>query len=375
MAYGLRRLEITTPSSNLGECITRLFRDLPLADLDFATPQKVDLVLGVDAYPLILLPGLIRRANLLAQQTVFGWTIAGTGKDLAPRSTTTSCSTSVGPPIAPWHDALMRLLQRFWTLEEVPKFIRQSPSDMKCETLYATKHVRDSTGRYIVPLPILREELPSLGESLANARRALASVQQRMLRDLHLQKDYTGFMREYVETSHMRRLTEEEVALESSFTNYLPHHGIWQRHDRGRKLRVVFNASYPTSSGRSLNDVLRPGPKLQSDLTTVITRWRRWAVAFCADIRMMFRQIWVDPKDAHLQRIIWSPSAAEPAAHYVLRTVTYGETCAPYLALRTLRQLCVDEGGPFPEAVQATERELYVDDFLCRLHRKRLASP
>ena len=211
----------------------------------------------------------------------------------------------------------MRLLQRFWTLEEIPKFIRQS-----------TKHDCDSMGRYIVPLPIIREELPSLGESLENVRRALASVQQRMLCDPHLQKDYAWFMKEYVETGHIRRLTEEELASGPSFVNYLPHHGIWQRQDRGRKLQDIFNASCPTSSGRSLNDILRPGPKVQSDLTTVITRWRRWAVAFCADIRMMFRQIWADSEDTHLQRIIWSPSTAEPAATF----------CAPWPTARPAPQ-------------------------------------
>ena len=118
MAYGLRHLEITTPSSDLGERITRIFR----GDPDFDTPRRVDLVLDVEVYPLILLPGLIRRANLLAQRTAFGWIIAGTGKDLAPRSTAISCFTSVDPPIVPWHEALMRLRQRFWTLEEIPKF-------------------------------------------------------------------------------------------------------------------------------------------------------------------------------------------------------------------------------------------------------------
>ena len=46
-------------------------------------------------------------------------------------------------------------------------------------------------------------------------------------------------------------------------------------------------------------------------------------------------------------------------------TVTYGENCASYLALRTLKQLILDEGAAFPEAARAIEDELYVDDFLC----------
>ena len=147
--------------------------------------------------------------------------------------------------------------------------------------------------------------------------------------------------------------------------HYLPHHDIWQRKDEGKKLRVIYNASCPTSSGYSHNEALLPGPKLQNELSTVITRRRRYPISFCADIKMMFRQIRVNPDDIHLQRILWSPSAEEPALHYALLTVTYGESCTPYLALRTLKQLCIDEGSTLPEAVRTVDQELYVDDFLC----------
>ena len=80
-----------------------------------------------------------------------------------------------------------------------------------------------------------------------------------------------------------------------------------------------------------------PGPKLQNDLSTVITRWRQWRVAFCSDVKMMFRQIHIMPGDEHLQRIVWSPSETEPAAHYALLTVTSGTSCALYLS-STLQQ-------------------------------------
>lgn len=51
--------------------------------------------------------------------------------------------------------------------------------------------------------------------------------------------------------------------------------------------------------------------------------------------------------------------------HHGLQTITYGESCAPYLALCTLKQLCVNEKGPYLEATQTIGQELYVDDFLC----------
>ena len=242
--------------------------------------------------------------------------------------------------------------------------MRLSQDDLTCENMYANRHYRTTTGRYVVPLPVKPNTDSVLGSSLTGARLALSAVHSRMRRDDKLRNEYQRFMSEYHRQGHMRQMTETELNEDHPSAHYIPYHGIWQKSDTGLKLRVVFNASKPTSLGSCLNDILYAGPKLQNNLADVIARWRRHRVAFCADITMMFRQILVSPSDAHLQRIVWSPSPNETAKHFMLLTVTYGTACAPYLALRTLKQLCLDEGRLFPEAVKAVEEELYVDDFL-----------
>lgn len=119
-------------------------------------------------------------------------------------------------------------------------------------------------------------------------------------------------MNDYLKLGHIRRLSPQEIQNNSQTTNYIPHHGIWQRGDNTLKFRVVFNASRRTSSGYSLNDTLHAGPKLQNHLSSVVTSWRKHKVAFCADIKMMYRQVLVQTSDTNLQRIIWSPSADQP---------------------------------------------------------------
>ncbi|GFV45262.1 uncharacterized protein TNCV_5087431, partial [Trichonephila clavipes] len=42
--------------------------------------------------------------------------------------------------------------------------------------------------------------------------------------------------------------------------------------------------------------------------------------------------------------ILWKDSVDGPVQTYKLNTVTYGTTCAPYLATRTIQQLARDEG-------------------------------
>ncbi|XP_058810640.1 uncharacterized protein LOC131675617 [Phymastichus coffea] len=224
---------------------------------------------------------------------MFGWTLTGrvAATRQADQGVALSCATLSIPGPATGHERLLGLVQKFWSLEEVPQTRRISAADVECEAAFARGCSRDPTGRYTVALPLRPERVALLGESLSQARSALASMHRRMQRDQELSGLYHEFMAEYENLGHMRRLTAEELTAHQGPTVYIPHHGIWQNHDRGRKLRVVFNASRPTSSGYSLNDALHAGPKLQGHVTTVLTRWRLHRYAFCADIQMMFRQI------------------------------------------------------------------------------------
>jgi len=127
-------------------------------------------------------------------------------------------------------------------------------------------------------------------------------------------------------------------------------------------LRVVFNGSSRTNTGTSLNECLHVGPKLQTDLDAVLLRWRTYLVAFAADIEKMYRQIQVHSDDRDFQRILWSDT--DTPEEYQLCTVTYGLTCAPYLALRVIKQLAIDEDSKFPLAVDILRTEIYIDDIL-----------
>lgn len=126
----------------------------------------------------------------------------------------------------------------------------------------------------------------------------------------------------------------------------------------------MFNASYQAKNGVTLNDHLLVGPKLQADITAILTRWRTYRFVYTADIEKMFRQICVHPDDADLQRIVWRSDPTAEVGIYRLLTVTYGTASAPYLAMRVLRQLGEDEGANFPAAVPIIKEAIYVDDVL-----------
>ncbi|KAJ8868751.1 hypothetical protein PR048_030291 [Dryococelus australis] len=62
------------------------------------------------------------------------------------------------------------------------------------------------------------------------------------------------------------------------------------------------------------------------------------------------QQILINPSQADLQRILWCDDLNSEIKIYKLKTVTYGTTSAPFMAIRTLRQLASNEEHDFPKA-------------------------
>ena len=247
-------------------------------------------------------------------------------------------------------------LSQFWELKEVSAYAPRSEDDEKCERLFNDAHERRLDGRYMVRLPITPlSETASVSSTLRAALAALQGVRRRMDRDGEFKAQYEEFMRDYEMLGHMSPIYQSEVVRTQpdGGVQYLPHHGIWQKADHGRKLRVVFDASWRCGSAATLNERLRPGLSLQADVIAIMLRWREPRVVFCADIQMMYRQILVHPEDTNLQRIVWQRPGENKVQYFRLLTLRYGTRCAPYLAIRTLRQLAMDDGHRYPDAAEA----------------------
>lgn len=174
----------------------------------------------------------------------------------------------------------------------------------------------------MVRLPF-RDSTIELGESRQIAEKRLLSLERRFKGNDVLRERYIDFMREYIELGHMSLVSCQELANNQTVA-YLPHHGVIRETSATTKLRVVFDASVKTSSGKSLNDNLLVGPTIQDTLLDILLRFRLHKIAFTADVQEMYRQIFVDPRDRDFQRILWRFSVDEPIQDYRLNTVIYG---------------------------------------------------
>ncbi|XP_070518860.1 uncharacterized protein [Cardiocondyla obscurior] len=332
---------------------------LTLADPNPTQSGPIHLIIGADLYGDLLREGLRKgqTGQPIAQNTALGWVLSGPLRATDDRLPSPQLLAHHCTPLLD----LDASLRQFWEVEEIPAIQNLNPRDAQCEDHFLTTHSRDSDGRYIVRLPFISPIPRALGDSRPIAARQLGHLLRRMKSRPELQSEYAQFLQDYEEMRHMRRVLP---ASDSSRRVYIPHHPVVKTDSATTKLRVVFNASSATTTGVSLNDILHSGPKLQTELPAILLQWRQFRFVYTADIAKMFRQIKVDERDVDSQCILWQPEATGSLQEYQLLTVTYGMTCAPYLALRVLRQLADDDGPRYPLAVPILRRQIYVDDVL-----------
>lgn len=201
----------------------------------------------------------------------------------------------------------------------------------------------------------------NIGNNREVALKRLTHLERKLKGNAVIRERYDNFMREYMELRHMTIANESNP--NSKIIVYLPHHEVIKE-TSSTKLRVVFDASAKNNKGVSLNDALLTGPVLQDNLIDIILRFRFYKVALTADLQKMYRQILVHSDDRDLQRILWRFSLDGPVEEYRLNTVTYGQSCASYLAVRCLRQLAIEGKVRYPMAPHALLNDTYVDDII-----------
>ncbi|XP_068993178.1 uncharacterized protein [Neodiprion pinetum] len=352
-AHILSVLAVDLPSYTLIDKKWSHLLGLQLADPQFLQSRPIDIILGA-APAAFIMNEKIRKGpvdSLIAQSTLLGWIVYGSVNPTGTKYSANSLHVSAD-------EQLPDLITRFWDQEEPhDEHIRYSEQEDEREAHFRSTHYRHPNGRYVVHLP-LKDKVEALGNTLRSAQFSLRRVLKRMSTDTTYSDLYHNFMSEYENMGHMKHISMADLPEQHCF---LPHHGVLKEQSTTKKLRAVFNGSCNTSSGVSLNGVLHVGPKIQIDICDVLLRIRRFPILFGSDITKMFRLIDIDPKDWPLQSILWKTKDNSQQA-YTLTTVTYGTTCAPYLAVRTLLQLVEDEGSKYPLAVAPMTETRYVDD-------------
>lgn len=332
-----------------------------LADPTCNTPGKIDILLGADVFGDVIEEGLLKMSDgLVAQKTTLGWVLSGKGTDTTNSIDHNVIALHITSVVAEDND----ILRKFWEIESETYKRRKmwTKEEEECELIYKTTTKRDDTGRYEVYLPLkqsVEETVEYCGETKELAIKRLKQLERRFETNTILKKEYMKVIHEYISMGHMKMANEDVTQ-----AIYLPHHPVVRNDKDTTKVRVVFDASAKGSNGHSLNEAMLVGPVLQTDLRSLITKWRMNKFCVVGDLIKMYRMVNMTELHTNLQRIVWRDDPTEEIKSYNLTTVTFGTAAAPYLAVRTLHQLANDEEQKHEAAASVIKSSYYVDDLM-----------
>lgn len=357
---------ITTlvPSISFNKGILKIPSSINLADNNFNESAEIDILIGASHfYDRIGSNKIILGEGLpVLIESHFGYLVTGdlpaqTKKNSKPISSVmTHCCVS--------DSTLNDNVQKLWELENVKPESSSSllsKEERECEELFCETVTRNKDGRIIVKIP-WNDNIQNLGNSYTSALNRFLMLEKRLSKDTNLKRQYAEFMNEYETLGHMTKIEINQNDLNKHF--FLPHHPVLRENAITTKLRVVFDGSAKSSTNISVNDCQLNGPVVQSDLFSILIRFREHPIAVIGDCEKLYRQILVDENDKKFQTILWRGSSAEPIAAYVLNTVTYGLKASSYLATKSLQYIAKENKENNACSARIIENSFYVDDFI-----------
>lgn len=349
-AYVVPKIASFIPANDFDPFECDKLQGLTLADPKFNRRGSIEVLLGTEIYYGITGGKRLHLNNrLVAEETSLGWVMAGRFVEQQEEASCFNILIDI--------DASLRA---FWEVESVPTKPQLSDDEQRCEELFSTTTTRSPEGKFVVKLPF--SEAPTdISSTFQVAVSRLRAMERRFERDNTFRDLYVDFMKEYEELGHMEEIANDQLSQQQY---YLPHHGVLKTSSSTTKLRVVFDASAKSNTGKSLNNVLRVGPVIQSSLIDIVLRFRQHQYVLTGDVEKMYRQVLVDSEDAKMQNIVWRSSREQPISHYRLKTLTYGTAPASFLSTRCLKELAKLNREQYGAAATAIENDVYVDDLM-----------
>ena len=133
---------------------------------------------------------------------------------------------------------------------------------------FEREHTQDTSGRFVVPLP-MKTDVTLLGESRSQAVRRFLNLEKSQ-RSKQQFEEFAEAIEEYFDSGHAELIAAEELRKPCSKAYYLPMHIVKKEDSTTSKVRVVFDTSAKTTTGASLNDQFVVGPTVHSSLIDVL---------------------------------------------------------------------------------------------------------
>ncbi|XP_073944857.1 uncharacterized protein [Choristoneura fumiferana] len=337
-----------------------------IADDDTAG-ETVDLLIGNDCYSAILRDNKVQIAeNLYLLDTDFGWVLSGNitpGEVDNALSVVTYCQCHI--PSCPYFtepDLPLRSIdvQFLWSLESIG--ITDSPKATRQEE--AVRHfnntVQYQNGRYLVKWPWIQYP-PDLPSNFGLALGRLRSTLKRL--DTAALDEYESILKEQLHLGIIEIVDQEDVQKSDHPLHYLPHHMVKQK---GKKGRIVYDASAKTTGQKSLNECLYSGPSMLEDLTALLLKFRTKKIGLIADVEKAFLQVALQDEDRDVTRFLWLKDVNRGATednllHFRFCRVPFGVISSPFLLTATIQHHMTQSNE---ELIKTISHKCYVDNLV-----------
>jgi len=167
---------------------------------------------------------------------------------------------------------------------------------------------------------------------------------------------------------YVKNLTikQQQILKDSITQNFIPWRAIWKENSVSTPCRIVFDASQPTNSGYSLNDLLAKGRNNMNKLQEIFIRWCTHKVAFHTDVQKMYNTVKLKEEHWCYQRYIWQENLDPKLIpeEKVIKTLIYGVKSSGNQAEFALRETAKQSKHEYQEVYNIIRNDVYVDDCL-----------
>ncbi|XP_052739599.1 uncharacterized protein LOC128198522 [Bicyclus anynana] len=333
-----------------------------LAD-DGSLSTRVDILIGNNYYFNIINKDKEEiKPNLFLVDSHLGWIVSGE-EDSSPRDELSAVTylqacvdTRLHRPDPPLDKGDMNAL---WDLESlgITDSPRTSSEEEAIKNFNENMEVIDK--RYTVSWPWI-EYPPLLPKNYGLAVGRLTSLLKRL--DLESLREYDNILKEQTNKGIIEILSHP-TRKECHPIHYLPHHCIQQK---GKPIRIVYDASAKIKDNKSLNECLYRGPLMLEDLTGLLIRFRVHTVALSADVEKAFLQVALHKKDRDVTRFLWLKDLTKPVTEdniICMRfcRVPFGIISSPFLLNATIRYHL---SRSTDTEIQDMAKNIYVDNLV-----------
>eukprot|EP00794_Sanderia_malayensis_P010652 gene10652-biopygen7789 len=165
---------------------------------------------------------------------------------------------------------------------------------------------------------------------------------------------------------YVHNLSEEtQLSLQNNvIQNFIPWRAVRKVTSLSTPCRVVFDASLPTPSGYSLNDILAKGSNNLNKLQEVLIRWSIHKIGIHTDIRKMYNTIQLNQKHWCYQRYIWQNEldSSKIPKEKIIKTLIYGIRSSGNQAEHGLREIANMFKEEHPEVHRIVHKDIHLMD-------------